>query len=635
MASDLFQALRTAHSGLIVNQQALDTVARNVSNANTPGYSRRIVNLEQRTLAGSGAGVQFGTLTRNLDQGLLANLRLESGRQQASAATSDILTRVQDLFGQPESNTSLAHQLADFQGAVESLALAPQDTLNQREVVQSAQDLAASLRDASATVQNLRRETDQRIGDGVDEVNGLLQSVADLNDKIVRNQAVGQDVLDLEDSRDQKLDRLAQLIDIRVVERGSGGAVVVFTAAGRTLVDGPAARLSHAPAATMDASSDQTSGFIDGIWIGEQGPGNDLTGEIGSGELAGLIEARDATLPGLQATLDELAVGLRDAVNTIHNRGTGSPGLSAMSGSRPFADPATQAISFGGSSDTVLVLLDADGNEVRQTTVRTLLDDPAATGNPLSTGDATATIGELQAALDGALGGGLAAKLVGGKLVLSVNAPGLTLALRDQATSARGAAAQDAAIGFDADGDGTLDETHDGFSGFFGLNDFFVDRQEGTARDGVSSSIAVRADIAASPGLTTRGTLQWDGSGVAGGGYVLSSGDDTGIQQLASVLSSATVVAAAGRLPATTATLAEYAATLVGDASVQAADAGEEALSRGEMVDALKSKSDSVRGVNLDEELSDLMLYEQAYTAAARVVKAVQDMFTALEQALA
>ena len=300
MASDLFQALRTAHSGLIANQQALDVVARNVSNANTPGYSRRIVNLEQRTLAGFGAGVQFGTLTRNLDHGLLASLRLESGRQQASAAANDILTRVQDLFGQPENNTSLAHQLAGFQGAVESLALAPQDTLNQREVVQTAQDLAASLRDASAAVQNLRREADTRIGDGVQEINSLLQSVAELNDKIVRNRAVGQDVVDLEDNRDQKLDRLAQLIDIRVVERGSGGDVVVFTAAGRTLIDGPAARLSHTAAATMDASIDRASGFIDGMWIGDRSPGNELTSEIRSGELAGLIEARDTTLSGLQ-----------------------------------------------------------------------------------------------------------------------------------------------------------------------------------------------------------------------------------------------------------------------------------------------------------------------------------------------
>ena len=125
MSSDLTQALRSAHSGLIANQQALDVVARNVSNASTPGYSRKIVNLEQRTLAGSGAGVQSGTVTRHVDQGLVASLRLESGNQQASAAASSLLARVQDLFGTPESNGSLAHRLSDWQASVETLALAP------------------------------------------------------------------------------------------------------------------------------------------------------------------------------------------------------------------------------------------------------------------------------------------------------------------------------------------------------------------------------------------------------------------------------------------------------------------------------------------------------------------------------
>src|SRR5512132_3105515 len=80
MSGDLTQALRTAHSGLFASQQALDAVARNVANVNTPGYTRKIVNLEQRTLAGAGAGVHFGALTRRLDQGLVDSLRQETGR---------------------------------------------------------------------------------------------------------------------------------------------------------------------------------------------------------------------------------------------------------------------------------------------------------------------------------------------------------------------------------------------------------------------------------------------------------------------------------------------------------------------------------------------------------------------------
>lgn len=635
MSSDLTQALRSAHSGLIANQQALDVIARNVSNANTPGYSRKIINLEQRTLAGFGAGVQSAAVTRHVDQGLLANLRLESGRQQASTATSDILARVQDLFGKPESDTSLAHKLVDLQAAVESLALSPQDVLGQQAMVAAGRDVAVSLQQSSATLQNLRREADGLIGDRVQEINGLLGSVSELNDTIVRNRAIGQSVADLEDTRELKLDRLAQLIDIRVADRGTGGDLVVFTAGGRTLLDGTAVTFSHAPASNVNASVDLASGVIDGIFIGEPAAANDITNELRDGEIAGLIEARDRTLPNLQSTLDELAVQLRDEVNAVHNQGTGFPGLATMTGSRRFTDPTTQTITFSGTSDTALVLFDAAGNEIGQTTVRTLLDDPAATGNPLSAGDATATIAELRTALNGALTGALSAQIVDGKMVISVTTPGATLALRDQASSARGAAARDAKLGFDSDGVGGTDENHEGFSAFFGLNDFFVDSQgPQAARTGVSSTIDVRADIVAAPSRVARGAVQWDASHAPAGRYAVSTGDDTVIQRLATTLASAANLTAAGRLPATTATLAEYAGTLIGDASVQAQVAEDKANFHSDMVEALEQKSNSVRGVNLDEELSDLTLYEQAYSAAARVVQVVQELFETLDRAL-
>ncbi|HYN39591.1 MAG TPA: flagellar hook-associated protein FlgK, partial [Rhodospirillales bacterium] len=603
------------------------------ANANTSGYSRQIVNQERRTFAGAGAGVQLGPITRQVDQGLLTELRLESGRQQASAAKSGILSRVQDLFGTPENDGSLAHLLADLQGAVESLAMAPQGALEQRAMVRAAQDVALSLRQSSATLQSLRREADAQISAGVREINGLLQSVSELNDTIVRNGATGQSVTDLEDNRETKLDRLAQLIDIRVVDRGRNGDIVVFTAAGRTLLDGDPVTFHHATASNLDASVDHASGMIDGITIGDPDTGNDVTLELRSGELAGLIESRDRTLPELQTALDELAARLRDDANAVHNRGVG-PGLATMSGSRSFDDPATAAITFGGTTDTALVLLDAAGNEVAQTTVRTLLDDPGATGDPASTGDATATVAELRTALDGALAGRVTARLVDGRLELSA-APGLTLALRDQSASTRGAAPEDATIGFDADGDGGIDQTARGFSAFFGLNDLFVDHQgPQVARTGVAANIDVRADIAADPSRVARGALQWDGGRLPAGRYTLAPGDDTVIQQLATTLAAGSSLAAAGRLPATSMTLTAYATTLISDASVQAADTEEDARFRSELVASLKQKSDSVRGVNIDEELSDLMLYEQAYSAAARVIKVVQEMFDTLERAM-
>ena len=123
---------------------SVDAVARNVANVNTPGYSRKIVNLEQRTLAGAGAGVAVGALTRRLDQGLLDTLRRETGGLHSIQAEQDMLDRVQDLFGTPESDTSLSHLLSSFQAAIESLAANPADGLQQREVVRAAADVAES-----------------------------------------------------------------------------------------------------------------------------------------------------------------------------------------------------------------------------------------------------------------------------------------------------------------------------------------------------------------------------------------------------------------------------------------------------------------------------------------------------------
>ena len=103
---------------------------------------------------------------------------------------------------------------------------------------------------------------------------------------------------------------------------------------------------------------------------------------------------------------------------------------------------------------------------------------------------------------------------------------------------------------------------------------------------------------------------------------------------MAAALSASADFASAGRLAATNAGLADYAALLISDASALAAETGDTSEFQQNLVDALRLKSDSVRGVNLDEELSDLMLYEQSYSAAARVVKVVQDMFDVLNRAM-
>lgn len=731
MSGDLTLALRTAQSGLLANQMALGAVANNVANANTEGYSRQVVNLEQRVLAGNGAGVQLAGLTRRIDEGLQKSFRVEAGALNAIAVQQSFFQRTQHLFGAPGDNNSLSHTLGRFTQAIESLAVAPQNALEQREMVRRADDVAIQFRHTSTAIQDLRLEADQRIGQAVTEINGLLDQVAGLNGKIVRNGATGHSVADLEDQRDRALDRLSQLVDTQVFKRGDGD-VVVFTGGGRVLVDNAARPLTHHAAAANTAIMTHAGGDFSGIYSGSVQAANDMTPDIRSGELKGLIELRDGILPNLQSTMNTLAGQVRDTVNAVHNRGVAFPGLQEMMGSRIFTDPANQRISMTG--DVAIVLFDGTGNAVAQTHLSELL--PAISA-PLANLDAPPgpalppTIDAVRTALDGWLkaNGGAASSVIvdgHGHLVISVADPARHLAFRDEV----GGAAGDVTIAYSADGDSKPDASVRGFSSFFGLNDFFVDNQVdsvfqsdvlGSAfrlskdttltfgqgggvattaaidagmsleeiverintaggvtaalipdgagvrlritandarsmavNDGVTgglpdtflsdtgmrpadtlaaATLAVRGDIKAQPSLVARGAVQARSVG-AGNQYFASIGDDTVIHQLATTLGASQAFAKAGGLGAISATFSQYAAEIISDNAGRAeANTSATGFQR-TLVDSLQAKSDSVRGVNLDEEMSDLILFEQAYAAAARLIGVIQNMFEALESAV-
>ncbi|MCG8508553.1 MAG: flagellar basal body protein, partial [Rhodospirillales bacterium] len=125
MAGSLTLALRSAQSGLLVNQQALDAIANNVANVNSPGYSRKVVNVQQRVVGGTGAGVELSEITRVVDEGLIKSFRLEAGVFEELDIQRSYYERLQDLFGTPENNTSVSHVLESFGEALEALALSP------------------------------------------------------------------------------------------------------------------------------------------------------------------------------------------------------------------------------------------------------------------------------------------------------------------------------------------------------------------------------------------------------------------------------------------------------------------------------------------------------------------------------
>ncbi|OHC82985.1 MAG: flagellar hook-associated protein FlgK [Rhodospirillales bacterium RIFCSPLOWO2_12_FULL_67_15] len=724
MAGDITLALRTVQSGLLASQSALNTVANNISNVNTPAYSRKIVNLETRVIAGTGAGVQISDITRQVDEGLLRSMRRESSTLQGFDSQISIYDRLQDLFGAPADNNSFAHITQDFATAAEMLVVSPNRFIEQSNLVRWAQQLTESLHAMTATIQELRLQADIAIGEHTDRINKLIVRIGDLNDSLIANSTTGRDVSDFRDQRDAVVDELASLIDIRYFTR-SDGDVVVYTTNGRTLVDKIPGVLSHDVASTTAETMSHAGGQIDGLYIGDKIAGNDLTNSIRGGKLKGLIEARDQVLPKLQSELDHFAAMIRDTVNQVHNRGVPFPGLQSMTGTRTFVEPASQTIKLDPTSavdDVTIALFNSTGDQSAVTTLNTIMVAAGfANYGAWKINDVASTLQSwLQA--NGAATATVAVNALG-KFAINLSQPSLGLAFRDQTASANGSTHQDAEIGFDANFDGTVDATVYGFSNFFGLNDFFTDNladnihesdvitgtfssgaatlvfrdsnaqigaslivPAGTSLQGIAdlinnnytkltaavvpdgagnrlriahangssftitqsagsllgtlgmhvsdirtaSALAVRDDIVLTPSLISRGTVQWNPDLGAAGLYYTSLGDDSAALMLAQALNTNVAFKTAGHLGALTTSFSGYATQVLAENSNRADNNASDAELSKLLFDSLKTKSDNVRGVNLDEEMSSLLLFQQSYAAAARVVSVIQRMFDAL-----
>ena len=723
MAS-ITQALRTAQSGLLVNQETLNVVANNIANVNTEGYSRKIVNPESQVIAGVGAGVKISEITRRVDEGLLKSIRIELGELNALIVQDNFFARTQDLFGSPEDNTSLSHIIDEFVSSLEALTLSPDKSVQQSEVIRRAQDAVLALQDMSETIQELRLQADVQIGDIVTEMNEIIASIDQLNDDIVSNSSSGRDVTDLKDQRDLQLDLLAQFVDIRFFFR-SDGDVVVFTSGGRTLVDTIPPKITHTAAATLSATSTHDAGSIAGIFVGTVVSSNDITDELRGGQLKGLVDLRDTVLPNLQSQLDELAAEMRDTFNQIHNRGVSFPGAQDYTGTRIFVRPTEQTLTFAGTSDTTVTLFDADGNQTAQTTMRSadILNGASST--------ITNAASKLQAWLQ-ANGAASATVVVdgSGKFDIDLNTTLVNLAFRDETATANGSTLQDATINFDADGGVvTIDETVSGFANFLGLNDFFVDNlaenifesnvlvssftasassltfrdSSGTltgsplavvagtsltdlatlitnsvtnvtasvVSDGsgvrlrishslgssmtvtqagantfltdigmhladarVASTLTVRTDIANQPSKVSTGAVLWDANLGSAGEYFMSRGENSVIEALAATFTLTNSFDTAGGLATAKNTFSDYAASIVSENARQADTNKTNGERQQSLTASLKLKSDSTRGVNLDEEMSNLIIFEQAFNASARVIAVIQRMLDALFQAI-
>ncbi len=228
----LTQALATSLSGLNATQTNLSIVAGNVANAQTPGYIAQSAVQVATTSGDAGDSVRIASINRLLDQFVQQQLRSESSGGAYADLKANFYQQLQQIYGQPGSGTSLDSAFNNFTTAVQALSTSPNSSAAQSQTIGAAQALAQQLNNATNSIQTLRSQADQGIAGDVQQANNALQQIANINQQLAGSGPADSTTALLENQRDQYIDQLSKLMDIRVVQ-GSNNQVSVFTDSGR------------------------------------------------------------------------------------------------------------------------------------------------------------------------------------------------------------------------------------------------------------------------------------------------------------------------------------------------------------------------------------------------------------------
>lgn len=364
-------ALNTALSGLNVNRQSLANLSQNIANANNPNYSRKITLQASVTLNGVGAGVSIEDIGRKIDTYLQQAMRTQNSVVGRSGALSDYSQRLQLLLGSPGAGNGLNSFVTNMFNAMQSLAETPESSSNRVNVVNAAQTLVDEMNNLYDGVQQLRFDADQEIRTSVSTINLKLNEIYGLNAAVSNAKALSRPYAELLDKRDAAIQTLSEHIDINVYERDEG-IVNIYARGGATLLDLNLYELQYSPISSPDSLNVDDPQFspLRVFLVGESGEriseslpiitggsSDEVTTGMNQGRIKALIEVRDDVLTDMVEQLDMFTATMRDAVNAVHNAGSGYPGDRILTGTRP-----TTAQSFSNWQGQVRIgLVDING----------------------------------------------------------------------------------------------------------------------------------------------------------------------------------------------------------------------------------------------------------------------------------
>ena len=341
MTVGLNSAFDIARKALSTNLAAINVTGHNIANANTEGYSRQRVDLETsypfKTTQGIfGTGVDVAGVQRIRDELVGRQLRRQNEDMGKFEALDSILSQLETIFNEPSDNGGLRILLSNFFDDFQELANDPESLSIRTVVRESAKVLTEAFNRIDDQITVLSNDLERDIGEKVDRLNELTNTVADLNAKIVSIKNIGESPNDLLDARDRALDEMSLLIDIAYRELPTGAINVSV---------GARSNVSNATAvAKFVVKTENINDNLNAFITGEE---DEILLTPIRGEISSLLEAKNEIIPHYRQLLDDLAGSIISSVNNSHRSGVG------LQGSKPAVPrdidffTGTDAGSFG------------------------------------------------------------------------------------------------------------------------------------------------------------------------------------------------------------------------------------------------------------------------------------------------
>ncbi len=356
-----FAGLSTAITGLNAHRKRIDIISQNISNIETPGYHRQVVELSSlgsgRTgifsgSAGSHGGVET-SVSRRWDQILDGNAKNERSRSSSLEAQAEAMSSLEANIGS-FSGGGLAGRLQELFNGFDDLANNPNDSAVRNVILGNADSVASAINLEAATIDNAHQSAVERATVFVDQVNSLSASIAQLDKDITGGVASGDDPNGLIDTRDRLATELAGLTDLNVGYETDGQ--IRLSINGHNLVsDGqfrPIQLVSTGDPALAPL------GYQRYEVQSESGRTLDLQG----GAIHGTLITANDLVPQQRRALDDVANTVATTVNALHAGGTG---LDGTTGNNLFDPASTTAHTFAVSIDVIgqpLKLAASDGS---------------------------------------------------------------------------------------------------------------------------------------------------------------------------------------------------------------------------------------------------------------------------------